>query len=152
PQPPRRRWRTGLVAALKAVVLVDGGIASWHGTRTGDTGSPSLTWAAAQAPLPADAPAGGGPYSWTLEDVTCAATGSCVAVGSYSNTGSGAGAEKPLIETLADGTWSASDDVAGAGLSSLSWVDCTAPSSCVAVGDSLTGQYVPSPVAATLSA
>ena len=59
------------------------------------------TWTATEAPLPADASSD--PLA-ALGGVSCPSAGSCVAVGSYLDT---AGAEEGLIDTLADGTWTA---------------------------------------------
>jgi hypothetical protein len=59
------------------------------------------TWTATEAPLPADA--GPDPLA-ALGGVTCPSPGSCVAVGSYTNA---SGAELGLVDTLSDGTWTA---------------------------------------------
>ncbi len=61
------------------------------------------TWAAAGAPLPADAAAN--PMA-ALGGITCPSAGSCVAVGSYSDT---AGAEEGLVDTLSNGSWTATE-------------------------------------------
>src|SRR5438128_1634876 len=56
-----------------------------------------LAWLPAEAPLPADADS---PANATLQDVSCPAPGSCVAVGSYTDQ---SGAGQDLIETLSAG-------------------------------------------------
>jgi len=61
------------------------------------------TWTAIEAPLPADA--GADPLA-ALGGVTCPSPGSCVAVGSYTNA---TGAELGLVDTLSDGTWTATE-------------------------------------------
>lgn len=61
------------------------------------------SWTATEAPLPADA--GPDPLA-ALGAVSCPSAGSCVAVGSYIDT---AGAEQGLVDTLSDGTWTATE-------------------------------------------
>jgi hypothetical protein len=90
------------------------------------------TWSASEAPVPADE------STWdpdaVLVALTCAAEGSCVAVGNYeSATQDGRG----LIESLSDGTWTPT----GTGMppdfqsdSELTAVACASPASCEAVG------------------
>lgn len=61
------------------------------------------TWKAAQAPLPADAAAQDQLAAvWTI---SCPAPGTCLAGGHYENSG---GQPRYLIETLSNGTWTAS--------------------------------------------
>ncbi len=126
---------------------------NWYNSTTGVAESQAMTqtlangaWAPAEAPLPADAAdAAGASYSY-LYGVTCVAAGSCIAVGSYANKG---GDTEALIETLAEGTWTATRAPlpADAGIqprtattvnaekvNALNYVACTAPGSCVAVG------------------
>jgi hypothetical protein len=109
-------------------------------------------WTAAWAPLPA----GAAPASATgagLSGVACPGTGSCVAVGGY--TERGGNTATALIDTLAGGQWTAAaaplpaDAVAGQ-FASLSGVSCPAPGSCVAVG-SYTQRSGPRFLAETLS-
>ncbi|HTT86906.1 MAG TPA: hypothetical protein VMF60_06040, partial [Acidimicrobiales bacterium] len=61
------------------------------------------TWTATQAPVPADA--GTDPFA-ALGGVSCPSAGSCVAVGGYTDT---SGDEQGLVETLADGAWTATE-------------------------------------------
>ena len=129
---------------VAAAVLAAAGVAGVAGC--GGATSPPLAWTAARAPLPADAYGGSKQHAW-LSDVACPAAGSCVAVGFYTVSA----AYKPLIETLANGTWTVSGDVAGARVSGLSGVACPAQGSCVAVGNYSTGGGSSSPVVATLS-
>jgi hypothetical protein len=92
-------------------------------------------WSAMEAQLPSNASTSG-PFP-QLNSLACPRTGSCVAVGSYGDTGR---KSHGLIETLAAGTWSAMEapapsnagsDPAGPTLRSLA---CTGVGSCVAVG------------------
>jgi hypothetical protein len=61
------------------------------------------TWAAAQAPLPADAAASG--QLAAVWAISCPAPGTCLAGGYYDSSG---GQPRYLIETLSNGTWTAS--------------------------------------------
>ena len=70
-----------------------------------------------------------------LSGVSCAARGSCVAVGDYS-AGQTA---SPVVATLSDGTWTAADLPLPAGAPSSTYaflqdVECPAPGTCVATG------------------
>jgi serine/threonine protein kinase len=146
-RPPRLRLRAVLAAAAVAV-LAAAGITGWLASSgSGGTLPRPLAWTAAQAALPGDAATGAAENSG-LSSVACPTTGTCVAVGSYAPA-SGA-APKPVIETLSNGAWTASNKVAGAALSGLTEVSCPMPGSCAAIGTYDTGQKS-SPVAATLS-
>jgi hypothetical protein len=98
------------------------------------TGSRS-NWAAAEAPLPANANAGSS-YN-ELYGVACPSTTECIAVGRYLDSSR---AVQGLIETLTGGSWQASEaplpptagSMPGAELFGIS---CTSTSDCVAVGD-----------------
>jgi len=90
-------------------------------------------WAASELPLPGDAD---GPEA-ALEAVSCPIIGSCVALGFYTLAPNN---EQGLIETLADGAWSAAEaplpsDAAlspqSVGFSSLS---CAGDGTCAAIG------------------
>jgi hypothetical protein len=83
-------------------------------------------WTAASPPVPA-----GGSYGY-LNSVFCTTTGTCIAVGDYSNSSGGV----PLAETYSHGAWTAASPPAPAGSndSYLSDVSCTAAGTCVAVG------------------
>lgn len=99
------------------------------------------------------APAAAGiPGDW-LFSVSCATVGSCVAVGYYFDLKDGAAAAM-LIETLAHGAWSVSPaPPPGDGIvdSFLDGVSCTSPTSCVAVGFTLSAKFVPRPLIVTLA-
>ncbi len=90
------------------------------------------TWSAAAAPLPSDSSGG----TSLLFGVSCATPGNCAASGQYNSTGGNAG----LLETLANGTWTATRAPvpANAATGSSFTVDiqvvCGSASSCVAVG------------------
>jgi hypothetical protein len=154
-QPPRRRHRMVIAAAVTAVVLAAAGVAGWLAhwppARPGSAASPPLVWTAARAPLPAAVV--GRTQNTYLNGVACPAVGSCVAVGTDIATNSSSGDFSPLIETLSSGTWIVSGDVAGLGVTELTGVACRAQGSCVAVGYNFTGSGSDtSPVVATLSA
>ncbi|HLN18071.1 MAG TPA: hypothetical protein VK277_15110 [Acidimicrobiales bacterium] len=100
------------------------------------------TWSPAEAPEPSNA----GNESDGHEHVTafpagtlsCPASGSCAAVGTYEDD---AGHSRGLVESLADGSWSASEtaEPSGAGTgseqaASLGAVSCSWPGACSTVG------------------
>ncbi len=92
-------------------------------------------WSAATAPLP---PAASNPLV-ELDAVSCATAASCVAVGEFTDP---SGHEQGLIETLADGMWSASvmplpADANPDPVVELWDVSCPAADQCVAVGSYL---------------
>jgi hypothetical protein len=64
---------------------------------------PPLTWSSARAPLPAGAASSG--QLAAVWAVSCPAPGTCLAGGHYASSG---GQPRFLIETLSDGTWTAS--------------------------------------------
>ncbi len=92
------------------------------------------------------------PADW-LFSVSCANVASCVAVGYFFTLRNGGGADG-LIETLAHGVWSASPmpspggDIADAFLNGVS---CTSPTSCVAVGYTLSTKFAPRPLIVVLA-
>lgn len=91
------------------------------------------TWTSVEAPAPANIST---PPEEALSGVSCAAVGSCVAVGYYVTD---AGAYLGLVETLADGNWTASGAPLPANANTtafvgLNGVDCLSDGSCVAVG------------------
>jgi hypothetical protein len=110
------------------------------------------TWKTAQAPLPADAAVTGQLAAvWTI---SCPAPGNCLAGGHYENSG---GQPRYLIETLSNGTWTASTrplpanaaadqewsqkqstTVDGIGCQSVSY--CVMPVSYVASGSAVVNQ------------
>jgi hypothetical protein len=110
----------------------------------------SDAWTSSTAPLPSDADGD----QVTVNSVACISAGSCVAVGSYSVPGGGEG----LIETLADGAWTATvAPVPGDANPSdhnvvLQSVSCGSDGTCAAIGQYLGADIEdPSPVIETLS-
>lgn len=83
------------------------------------------TWTATEAPLPSNAVS-----FLDLESVSCGASGSCAAVGTYGDTSNQDG----LLETLAAGTWTATEAPADSSDVILTSISCPAAGSCVAVG------------------
>jgi hypothetical protein len=97
------------------------------------------SWSATTAPVSGLSPAAGTPSFVALLGVSCPATGSCVAVGDYTDSSAGG---QGLIETLSGGSWSATTAPVS-GLSPATHPDpqalfrsvsCPATGSCVAVG------------------
>ncbi len=95
------------------------------------------TWTTQEAPLPSNATDN---TTARLTSVSCAAVGSCVAVGFYSDT-TGGFSQHALVETLAGGSWSPLDaPVPPDGQNAspydalLQTVDCPTVQACVAVG------------------
>ena len=89
-------------------------------------------WTSGEAPLPADAT--------DIDQMTfvyglaCPTTGTCIAVGSYTDAGAGSGG---LIETLSGRVWTPTEaplPESGSG-ASVDSIACPSSSSCVAVGD-----------------
>lgn len=92
----------------------------------------SGTWSAEAAPIrDLNPPASSAPNTG-LDAVSCPATGWCVAVGTYDDE---AGAKQGLIETLANGSWSAETAPEGDRSGSMSRVTCSRVGSCVAIGE-----------------
>jgi hypothetical protein len=93
-------------------------------------------WTPMEAPLPPDEPAPGHERN-LLSSVVCPSVGSCVAVGSFSPTN---GSFQGLIETLAAGTWTATEAQLPAdapttdAFAQLDAVTCPETGACVAVG------------------
>jgi hypothetical protein len=104
------------------------------------------TWTATDAPLPADAIADyqfSGPSA-----LSCPAVGTCVAVGTYQSDTTG---QTGLIDTLSDGTWTATaapspPSTAAVQYFRLSAVACPAVGSCEALGTISTSSGGPTPV------
>jgi hypothetical protein len=95
------------------------------------------TWTTREAPLPGNA-ADNTPSR--LSSVSCGAVGNCVAVGFYDDDG-GSFHQHAVVETLADGAWTALDAPVPADGESdpqfsalLQKVDCTTAQACIAVG------------------
>jgi hypothetical protein len=94
-------------------------------------------WSAATAPLNGLSPAAGSSPAVRLNPLSCPASGTCVAVGYYTDT---SGDFQGLIETLAAGTWTATTAPLS-GLSpatqpavDLEAVACPASGTCLAMG------------------
>ncbi|WP_300609882.1 zinc ribbon domain-containing protein [Trebonia sp.] len=135
-------------ALLAGVACPAAGIcvaAGWYTDSSGDTRAmldtlSGGTWTSAAAPLPAGAvpgPQTSSSVPTALFVVKCPAVGSCEAVGDYAD---GGGGYQGLIETLSGGTWTATTaplpaGAAAAPVSYLWAVTCTAPGTCVAVGN-----------------
>jgi hypothetical protein len=107
-------------------------------------------WAAARAPLPADA--GSDPRAF-IGRVVCPADGSCAALGQYDDSD---GVQQDLVETLSDGVWTPLRAALPADANvvahpTLSSVSCPSPTSCVVVGQYLDGANVRRPVIETLA-
>lgn len=103
------------------------------------------SWTASVPPLPSNTDGG---YA-TLTSVSCSSAGACVAVGEYpvSNVGF-----QPLIETLANGTWTAlqaplpSDASTSQQTAQLTDVSCASDGTCAAVGSyTFPGAELPGP-------
>jgi len=107
------------------------------------------SWSSNTAP---PAPGSDGDY---LFSVSCPSVGNCVAVGYFFRKTSGGGNGTVLIETLANGTWSVTPTPSlgpNVADSFLYGVSCSAPTSCVAVGNSDAGDAsTNAPIIMTLS-
>lgn len=107
------------------------------------------TWSPTRLPA---APGSQGDY---LFSVSCAAVGSCVAVGYYFTPEDGGGKGTMLVDTLADGKWSVtSTPTLGSPFidSFLYGVSCTTATNCVAVGNTDDGDSTTAlPLILTLS-
>ena len=147
---PRRGTFIAAAAAVIVVLAAAGGVAHWPTALFGSAAPLQPTWAAARAPVPADAAVTSLQYA-SLDGVACPAAGNCVAVGFY-NAGSGnASTGKILFEMLSDGGWVAYGDYGdNAGVLYLNAVACPEQGSCLAVGDQLIDQSN-TPAAAMLS-
>lgn len=117
--------------------LLTGTSVSWTADVLTQSGS---TWAATQAPLPANAQVpGSGVYSDAeLNQISCPTSSSCVAAGNYQDS---TGNKQGMLLTLAGGEWTAAQAPLPADAStsdpdvSLYGISCSSTSSCVAVGD-----------------
>jgi hypothetical protein len=91
------------------------------------------TWTPAAAPLPADAAA---TPDADLNGIACPAVGTCVAVGLYTDQNN---VYQGLVETLSNGTWTATElprpsGAAGSKSVGLGSVSCPTTDTCVATG------------------
>jgi hypothetical protein len=84
-----------------------------------------------------------------LDAVSCTSSTSCVAVGDYVSSGH----NQTLIETLSGGSWSitTSPDTSTSEGNVLNGVSCTSSTSCVAVGNYVSGSGYPQTLIETLS-
>jgi hypothetical protein len=109
------------------------------------------TWTVSVAPLPSSASADDGAH---LTGVTCPASGSCVAVGGYSEANFPSPPPRQgLIETLSGGVWTATEAPSAPGDSNveLAEVSCPAVGDCVAAGDDTDTDDVQHPFSEILS-
>ena len=96
------------------------------------------TWSAETAPLANLYPGAGSSPSVEFDSISCPVSGICYAAGSYNSS---SGATEGLIETLSNGTWSASTAPAAADASAtqpnvhLDAVSCPASDSCISAGN-----------------
>ena len=132
----------GFSKALGASCAVDGScvaVGEYGTTAGGDTALVDMLsgghWSAFEAPLPSDAATAGSTNAF-LKSVDCTSASTCVAVGSYRNTG---GAEAGFIDTLASGEWSSQvapqpAGAAGSTLGVLESVSCPSVGGCAAGG------------------
>jgi hypothetical protein len=89
---------------------------------------------AQQVPVPAGKD---GQVLLSINEMSCAAPGSCVAVGSYSSDGAG----HAFVAEEKHGTWKPIPGPGGAGPGSeATSVSCTSAGNCVVVGDALSGK------------
>ena len=91
------------------------------------------SWTASDAPLPSNA---GNIPQVSLDSVACSAAAFCVTVGAYDDTG---GQQDGLIETLADGSWTASEAPAPSTTATyanlvLTSIACPGLGACEAIG------------------
>jgi hypothetical protein len=96
-------------------------------------------WSASIPPLPTNAGQQNGTHLnvfGALWSVSCAGVGTCAAVGVYDATQDND--QVPLLETLSDGTWTATEGApedGAVGAYDVFSVSCADPSSCMAVGE-----------------
>jgi hypothetical protein len=169
---PRGRRPNPGAAATAAALVIGIGVAACSGhaspaapTSAGHSASASgaghspaavpasLSWSAVRAPLPADANGVSGQYT-QLTDISCPDVSNCVAVGGDRASGAGGYVYQGLIETLSDGTWTATavpEMSTKTGVAALEAVSCPAPGTCVAVGSVLPAGAPVTPVIETLS-
>jgi hypothetical protein len=133
------------VIVVLAAAGVAGGFAHWPTALFGSAAPPQPPWAAARAPVPADAAVRSQQYA-SLYGVACRAVGHCVAVGFYNADAEG----KILFETLSGGGWVAYGDRVSVDALYFSAVACPAQGSCLTVGNLLNDQSF-TPEVATLS-
>jgi len=97
-------------------------------------------WSASVAPVPSDSAPLGGDIAVTsvLASVSCPAKGSCAAVGTYASAN---GDFPPLLETLANGTWTVTEGtfphwgLKASGANPPIAISCVKPFSCLAVDE-----------------
>lgn len=147
-------------ASLSSVSCPAAGACVAAGEFTGSGGAPmaialseqSGTWGQPR-PIP---PPGGVIGATSLESVSCAAAGSCTAVGlsEYEPEGGGEPHIAPLAVSETGGAWGQPQALPTSGapqISALTSVSCVAPGACAAVGLSLTEVPTPSLTALAVS-
>ena len=121
-----------LLPMILAVAIVPGTAAA-AGRSAADTTGPA--WAGSTAPVAglSPAPVASPGDGVVLGSVSCPAVGSCVAIGGYDNS---SGYRQAAVETLANGSWTATTAPAPAANmnTTLLGLSCPAAGSCVAVG------------------
>jgi hypothetical protein len=99
-----------------------------------ETGS-GTSWSGTSAPEPSNA-AAGSTHVAVLDSLSCAAVGTCVAVGTYPDT---SGHTDALVDSLSGGSWAPLEgptpSQSGGTFAELFSVSCPAASTCVAVGE-----------------
>jgi hypothetical protein len=137
------RWsrarRTAIVAVDSALAIGTGAVAGlWGASPVGAAAgtAPASGWTGIKAPLPGspDAPATNPQVA--ANALSCASAVACVGGGYYQTTASN---DVPLLETYANGVWSALEapvpaNAAPATSSEIYSVSCPTDASCVAVG------------------
>ena len=88
-------------------------------------------WSVASVPSPAGPTLG--PTTATISDVSCSASGFCIAVGSWSQE-TLSGVEQTFAELWDGSSWSLQQTPQGVGGFAFSGVSCPSPSACIAVG------------------
>jgi streptogramin lyase len=146
------RHKVGVVAiALSALVLLSAGVTFIPKAQTASAETIATAFSADQAPLPTNAAAN--PIA-TLNGDDCPSAGiSCVAVGSYDESG---GDQDGLIETLSAFVWTPmaaalpSNAIANQ-RTELNSVSCAAPGVCMAVGEYIDKQGNEEPLIESLA-
>jgi len=93
------------------------------------------------------------PAAVALYSVACPSTASCIAVGTHEKQGGSLQPDALVIETLAGGTWTATEAPVPAGASdpALETITCVSAAYCVAVGQYTDSDDNQEPLIETLS-
>jgi hypothetical protein len=126
-----------VVTAWAAVALAGAVLAIALAGATPAVAGPAFPWAATEAPVPSGAASSPFAFPDTFIQEQCISDSTCIAVGSYKDTG---GNTWGLIEKLSGGTWSATAapepaDANSPSYAGLNSVSCTSATACTAVGD-----------------